>query len=66
MEVLNLSHDGLLNALSGKGFTVKGKVKGWGTIRFIVRVVILGQERVTKGSSCRDAGTGFKTQHAAQ
>jgi hypothetical protein len=52
MEVLNLRHNGLLNALTSKGFTVKGKVKGWGTIRLIIRVMVLGQKRVAKGSSC--------------
>lgn len=51
MEVLNLSHNGLLNALPGKGFTVKSKVKRWGAIRLIVRVVVLSQEGVAKGSS---------------
>lgn len=52
MEVLNLSHNGLLNALPSEGFTVKGEVKGWGTVRLIVRIMVLGQERVPKGSSC--------------
>lgn len=42
MEVFNFSYNGFFNAFSGEGFTVKGKVKGWGIVRFIIRVMIFG------------------------
>lgn len=66
MEVLDLRHYSLFNALPSEGFTVKSKIKRWGTVRLIIRVMVLGQEGVAKGSSCRDAGARLETQHASQ